>query len=185
MGLDRGEGRGRLGMLGPWQRPSESEFSRPSPRLCSFQHTIAKFSCPAFACANSSRGRHGFLIVFDWQTTETCVLPDRHPRRADFFIRMSGIGWMISDRERKGLAIIETAAPDVYARAPQSSPPHCQKFPQPVGLGGPCCGSHVRQPRPQFILRSFRMISRGSSAYYRPASSVRSGSGAGSAFGRD
>ena len=92
---------------------------------------------------------------------------------------------MISDRERKGLAIIETAAPDVYARAPQSSPPHCQKFPQPVGLGGPCCGSHVRQPRPQFILRSFRMISRGSSAYYRPASSVRSGSGAGSAFGRD
>ncbi len=74
-------------------------------------------------------------FVLDWQTTETCVLPDRHPRRADFFIRMGGIGWMMSDRERKGLAIIETAAPDVYAGARQSSPPLCQKFPRPMGRG--------------------------------------------------
>jgi hypothetical protein len=79
--------------------------------------------------------RYGFSVVFDWQTTETCVLPDRHPRRADFFIRMGSIGWMMSDRERKGLAIIETAAPDVYAGARQSSPPHCQKFPRPMGRG--------------------------------------------------
>lgn len=101
-------------------------------------------------------GRYGFLIVLDWQTTETCVLPDRHPRRADFFIQMGGIGWMMSDRERKGLAIIETAAPDVYTAR----------------------GSQVRR-----IAKNSR--DRWAAAYSRPASSVRSGSGDGSGFGRD
>jgi hypothetical protein len=56
---------------------------------------------------------------------------------------------MVSGRARKRLAIIETAAPGVYAGARQSSPPHCQEFPRPMGHGGPCCGLRMgRQPGP-------------------------------------